>query len=368
LSGVKKRGKIKSSAKAIKKGMVIIMTIDKRPFGQTKDGKAVDLYTLSDSGYSVEIITYGAAVRSLFVPVAGGTRDVALGFDDMAGYESNKTYQGAIIGRISNRVANARYEMNGKTYQMDVNEGTSCLHGGFIGFDKQVWTASEEQGALVMRLLDKEGTAAGLPGNLEVKVIYTLENGELGIEYFASCDADTPINLTNHCYFNLAGHDAGNIENHKIQIFSHKITAVNESCVPTGELLDVSGTPFDLRELTEIAPGLEKSCPQMELGGGYDHNWVLSNEPHRALAMASVLEYDGLSMACLTTKPGIQFYAGNMMSGEIGKGGAVYGKRTGLCLETQYWPNSVNLPQFPAPILRKGEVYNHKTVYRFREV
>jgi len=344
------------------------MTIEKRPFGQTKDGKAVELYTLKDGGFAVEIITYGAAIRCIHVPVADGTRDVALGFDDIAGYEAHKSYQGAVIGRVSNRVANARYEMNGKTYQMDINDGTNCLHGGFVGFDKQVWSASEESGALVLSLTDKEGTAAGLPGNLDVKTIYTLENGELGIEYTATCDADTPINLTNHCYFNLAGHDAGSIENHKLQIFSHKITPVNESMTPYGELLDVTDTPFDFRELTEIAPGLARTCKQIELGGGYDHNWVLSNEPHRALAIAAVLEYDGLSMACMTTKPGVQFYAGNMMSGEIGKGGAVYAKRTGLCLETQFWPNSVNNPQFPNSFLKKGEVYNHKTVYKFREV
>jgi len=344
------------------------MTIDKRPFGQTKDGKDVELYVLQDGGYCVEIITYGAAIRSILVPIAGGVRDVALGFDDIAGYEANKSYQGAVIGRISNRVGKARYEMNGKEYHLDVNDGPNCLHGGFIGLDKQVWSAVEEPGALVLTLIDKEGTAAGLPGNLEVRTRYTLENGELGIEYSAACDADTPINLTNHCYFNLAGHDAGSIGEHKIQIFSHKITPVDETLIPTGEFLDVTDTPFDLRELTAIGPGFSRSCPQMELCGGYDHNWVLSGEPHRALATASVLECDGLSMTCLTTKPGIQFYSGNFMTGEIGKGGAVYAKRTGLCLETQYWPNSVNIPQFPAPILRKGEVYNHKTVYRFREV
>ena len=344
------------------------MTIDKSPFGQTKDGMAVELYTLRDGGYTVEIITYGAAIRSILVPVAGKVRDVALGFDDIAGYEGNTSYQGAIIGRISNRVKNACYDMDGKTFELDANTPPHCLHGGFVGFDKQVWSAKEEQDELVLTLVDKEGTCAGLPGDMAVEVKYSLENGELGIEYTAICTKDSPINLTNHVYFNLISHDAGGIEDHKLQIFSHKVTAIDDTLLPTGELLDVSGTPFDLRELTPIRPGLERSCPQMELGGGYDHNWVLSNEPHRELSMAAVLECDGLSMTCLTTKPGVQFYCGNMMIGEIGKGGAVYSKRTGLCLETQYWPNSVNIPDFPAPILRKGEVYNHKTVYRFREV
>jgi len=344
------------------------MIIEKSPFGQTKDGIDIDMYTLKNSGYSVEIITYGAVIRSIHVPVADGIRDVALGFDDIKGYEDNHSYQGAIIGRIGNRVGNAHYEMDGKTYHLDVNDGPNCLHGGFVGFDRQVWVAEEVQGALVLTLIDKEGTAAGFPGDLTVKVKYTLVNGELGIEYKASCNKDTPINLTNHCYFNLAGHAAGGIEEHKLQIFSHKITEIDETLIPTGELLDVTDTPFDLRESTLIGPGLERSCPQMDLGGGYDHNWVLSNEAHRPLAIAAVLEYDGLSMTCLTTKPGIQFYSGNMMNGVIGKEGAVYAKRTALCLETQYWPNAVNIPQFPAPILRVGDVYNHKTVYRFREV
>jgi len=344
------------------------MTIEKHPFGHTKDGKAIDIFTLHDNGMKVEIITYGAAIRNIIVPVAGSTRDVALGFDDIAGYEAHKSYQGAVIGRIGNRVANARYEMNGKTYHLDVNADPNCLHGGFIGLNKQVWSAEEEQGALVLTLLDKEGTAAGFPGDLEVKTIYTLEDGELGIEYYATCNEDTPINLTNHCYFNLRGHNAGSIEDHKIQIFSGTITQVDETLIPTGKLLDVTGTPLDLREPVLIGMGLECSCPQMELGGGYDHNWVLSESSHRELTVAAVLECDGLRMLCLTTKPGVQFYSGNMMTGEIGKGGAVYSKRTGLCLETQFWPNSVNIQHFPAPILRKGEVYNYKTVYKFKEV
>jgi len=341
------------------------MTIEKGLFGKTKDGKDVELYTLRDSGFSVEIITYGASIRSINVPVAGGTRDVALGFDDVAGYEANKSYQGAVIGRIGNRVANARYEMDGKTYQLDVNDGPNSLHGGFIGFDRQIWSAEVQKDALVLTLIDKEGTAAGYPGDLKVSVKYTLCDGELGIEYTAACDADTPINLTNHCYFNLAGHDAGCIGGHKLQILSDNITPIDETLIPTGELMDVTDTPFDLRESAVISVGLEQSCPQMELGGGYDHNWVLSKEAYRELTAAAVLECDGISMTCLTTKPGIQFYSGNMMTGEAGKGGAVYAKRTGLCLETQYWPNSVNIPNFPAPILRKGDVYSHKTVYKF---
>jgi len=344
------------------------MTIAKRSFGQTKDGIPVDLYTLKDSGVSVEVITYGASIRSIIVSAGKSSRDVALGFDDIAGYEANKGYHGAVIGRIANRVANAQYELNGKIYNLEKNDGPNCLHGGFVGLDKQVWTAKQEPGALLLTLLDKEGTAAGFPGDLEIVVKYTLADGALGIEYTATGTEDTVINLTNHCYFNLCGHGSGCIEDHKLQIFSHKITAIDETLIPTGELMDVTDTVFDLRELTPVAPGLVSTCRQMTLGGGYDHNWVLSTEPRRPLAIAAVMECSELSMTCYTTKPGIQFYSGNMMQGETGKEGAIYSKRTGLCLETQYWPNSVNMQDFPAPVLRKGEVYNHKTVYKFSKI
>ena len=344
------------------------MTIKQKPFGKTKDGKFVELYELEDGGMTVEIITLGAVIRSIKVPVRDAVRDVALGFDTVQGYESNKGYHGAVIGRIGNRVAKASYKMGKKTYKLDANDGENSLHGGFVGFDKQIWSAKEEQNALVLTLLDKEGTSAGYPGDLEVTVKYTLSGGELGIEYTATCTKETPINLTNHVYFNLAGHDSGDIGSHKLQIFSHKITAIDETFIPTGELLDVTGTALDFRELTAVAPGLESDCTQIALAGGYDHNWVLSNDAHRPLATAATAECSGLSMMCATTKPGVQFYSGNLMQGETGKDGAVYSKRTGFCLETQYWPNSVNTVQFPAPFLKKGETYNHKTTYLFREV
>ena len=344
------------------------MVIERRVFGETKDGRAVDLFVLGDNGFSVEVISYGAAVRSFFVPVDGGVRDVALGCEDVAGYEANRACHGAIVGRYANRIRDARYEMNGETHHLDANADPHCIHGGFAGFNKRVWDAEVQEDALVLRLLDKDGVSKGFPGNLDVTVKYTLDNGELGIEYFATCDKDTPINLTNHCYFNLEGHDFGCIENHKMQIFSDRITATDDMLISTGEFVDVSGSPLDLRELTVIGPGFETSCPQMDLAGGYDHNWVLSSEPHNALAVAAVLECAGLRMTCSTTKPGVQFYSGNMMQPETGKGGAAYSKRSGLCLETQYWPNSVNIPDFPAPILRVGDVYSHKTLYKFEGV
>jgi aldose 1-epimerase len=340
------------------------MTIEKRPFGQTKDGAKVDCYTLKDGGCSMEVLTYGGAIRSLVIPVAGGSRDITHGFDDVAGYEAHACYFGAIIGRVSNRIGGARFSQGGKEYSLDKNDGPNCLHGGYKGFDKKVWAAREEPGALALSLGEADAER-GFPGNLDVEVRYSLIGGALSIEYIAKSDADTPVNLTNHAYFNLGGHDSGGIENHRIQIISDCITPIDETLIPTGELMDVIGTQFDLREPALIGPGLESTCLQIALAGGYDHNFVLSREPHRDLALAVVLEYGGLKMSCLTTKPGVQFYSGNFLSGEVGKGGAVYQKRSGICLEAQYWPDSVNKPGFPAPILRKGDTYRHKTVYEF---
>jgi len=344
------------------------MTIEKHPFGQTKTGKPVDLFILKDGGFAVEIITYGAAIKSIHIPIDGGTRDVALGFDDIAGYEANKAAHGATVGRYANRIRNACYEMNGETYHLDKNAGPHCIHGGFNGFSKLVWTAEEQNDALVLRLLDKENAATGFPGDLDVTVRYTLYNGELGMEYIAKTNKETPINMTNHTYFNLAGHDSGGIENHKIQIFSDRVTIYDDELIATGELADITGTSLDFRELTCIGPGFESDYPLIVLGGGYDHNWALTDEPYHALAPGAVLECAGIRMTCLTTKPGMQFYSGNMMQPETGKNGAKYSKRKGLCLETQYWPNSVNIPHFPAPLLKPGEVYNHTTVYKFETI
>ena len=340
------------------------MTIDKRPFGRIKDGVNVDCYTLADCGYSMEVLTYGGAIRSLIVPVAGGARDVALGFDDVASYEAHTAYFGAIIGRVANRIGGARFSLNGKDCSVDKNDGPNSLHGGYSGFDKQVWAVREEAGSLVLTL--REGDEErGFPGNLDVEVRYGLVAGVLSIEYFAKSDKDTPLSLTNHCYFNLGGHDSGGIAGQKLQIFADCITPIDETLIPTGELMEVSGTPFDMKEPRLIGPGMESSHPQIVLGGGYDHNFVLSKEQSRALSLAAILEFDGLTMRCLTTEPGIQFYSGNFLSGELGKGGAIYNKRTGLCLETQRWPDAVNKPGFPNSVLRAGETYRSKTVYSF---
>ena len=340
------------------------MTIEKRYFGDTKNGEKVDCYTLTDSDASVEILTLGGIVRSLVIPTSEGLRDVAQGFDDVAGYEEQKGFIGALIGRVANRIGNAVFSLGGNEYKLDKNDGENSLHGGFNGYDKQIWEANAKSDGLWLTLQspDMDG---GFPGNLSVKVRYALEDYSLTIEYYAECDADTPINLTNHCYFNLGGHDSGGIENHKIQIFSDSITPIDDTLIPTGEKLDVTGTPFDLRTPKIIGEGLSSNHPQITFGGGYDHNFVLASEPCREMSPAAVLEYGGVKMTCLTTKPGIQFYSGNFLLAENGKQGAVYPKRSGLCLETQFWPDSVNKPEFPNSLLQKGEIYHHITVYKF---
>ena len=340
------------------------LTIDKNIFGYTKNGEEVDCYKLADDGITVEVLTYGGAVRSIVVPVGDGVRDVALGFDSVADYEGHSSYIGALIGRVGNRIGNARFSLGGKSFSVDANEGPNCLHGGFQGFDRRVWNARELKDCLALSL-NSADLECGFPGNMAVEVRYSLKDGALIIEYIAECDEDTPISLTNHCYFNLGGHDSGNIENHRIQIFAQAITPVDERLIPTGELLDVTSTPFDLREPKTIGSGIAALHPQLALGSGYDHNYVLSKLPHQDLALSAILEYDGLKMTCHTTQPGLQFYSGNHLTELKGKDGATYSKRSGLCLETQSWPDAINHPEFPNSILRKNETYRHTTEYKF---
>jgi len=338
------------------------MTTEKRLFGYTKDGDRVESYTLADGDLSVEILNYGGIIRSFCISAFSGQRDVALGFDDVGGYEASTCYHGALIGRVANRIGDARFSLGGKTYNLDANDGTNCLHSGSFGYDKRMWDAQTEDGALILTLRDP-GVSGGFPGNLDAEVRYTVERSRLSIEYKATCDEDTPVNLTNHCYFNLGGHESGSIENHRISVFGNYITPVDDRHVPTGELMDVTDTPFDLRNRTIIGHGLGSDHPQIALGGGYDHNYVLSRNQVRELLPAAVVEYDGLILQCMTTQPGVQFYSGNFLTGETGKHGAKYNMRSGFCLEAQNWPDAVNKPGFPDCVLHKGEVYRHKTEY-----
>lgn len=349
------------------------MAITISNFGKTAEGKDVDIFKLSNAnGVTVEIINYGCIIVSISVPDRDGNfKDIALGFDNIEDYLYRNPYFGSIIGRHANRIENAVFELNGVEYQVAKNDGKNHLHGGLVGFDKVLWDAEiinkEDREYLQLTYYSHDGEE-NYPGNLDVKVLYSLsDDNELAIEYFAVSDKNTVVNLSNHSYFNLLGHDAGSIKGHELKIYGDSITAINEECLPTGEILPVKGTPFDFTELSSIDPGLDSQHQQIINGGGYDHNWVL-NGPEGQLKKAAELyePTSGRFMEVYTTKPGIQFYSGNFLDGSYsGKDGAIYGKRSGLCLETQYFPNSLKHNHFPSPILKAGDKYHHTTIYKF---
>lgn len=347
--------------------------MEKRSFGRTPEGIEAELYKLANgNGVAVEIATVGGAIVSLQVPDREGRMaDVTLGYDKAKDYLRDGPYFGALIGRHANRIEGAAFELNGKVYPLAANNGSNHLHGGLQGFDKAVWQAEvlplaggSEALQLSYRSVDGE---EGYPGNLDVKVLYSLtEDNALVIDYEAVSDQDTVVNLTNHAYFNLAGHDSGDIEGHEVRIDADRFTAINAECVPTGEIREVEGTPMDLRRLTPLGPRLASRDEQIVCGGGFDHNWVLKVSGQAPEKAAEVYEPStGRVMEMLTTKPGVQLYTGNFIDNVTGKGGVQYGKRSGLCLETQYFPNALKHRHFPSPIVRAGEVYRHTTAYRF---
>lgn len=347
------------------------MSITKRSFGKTTDGIEVYIYTLSNSkGTKVEITNLGGTITSLEVPDRKGKfHDVVLGYDKPENYAKGTSYFGAIIGRHANRIGNACFELNGVEYKLAKNDGENHLHGGIKGFDKAVWSVSEKekQNSLILTYFSKDNEE-GYPGNLIVKVTYTLtEDDAISIEYFAISDKDTVVNLTNHSYFNLSGHSSENILKHKVMINADKFTVNDNHSIPTGEIKDVNNTPMDFRKPTEVGENIDSQYEQIVFGGGYDHNWVL-NVSGRDLEKAAEVYDDnsGRVMEVFTTMPGVQFYTGNFIDSSVpGKGGVTYGKRNGLCLETQYFPNALNRNNFPSPILKAGEEYRHTTIYKF---
>lgn len=348
------------------------MGIEKSLFGKMPDGTEIYLYRLSNkNNMSVGIINYGGIIVSIDVPDRNGhVDDVNLGYDNLEQYLKLGQYFGAIIGRHGNRIENAEFELNGVTYHLAKNDGRNHLHGGNRGFDKVVWQAepvgSEDEPALQLAYLSPDGEE-NYPGNLDVKVTYTLtEDNSIRIDYFAVSDKDTVVNLTNHAYFNLSGHGSGDILDHLIMINADRFTAINNECIPTGEIRDVADTPMDLRTPKTVREGVESDYEQIACGNGYDHNWVLNvsgKKPEKAAEL-----YDpksGRLMEVYTTNPGIQFYSGNSITRTTGKGGAVYDKRSALCLETQYFPNGTKHRHFPSPFLKAGEEYRHTTIYKF---
>ena len=345
------------------------MSIAKQSFGQLKDGKIADLYTMkNDNGIVVSITNLGCTIVSIMTPDRDGKfADIALGFDTAAEYPEKSPYFGCIAGRFANRIAKGKFTLDGQTYSLAINNGENHLHGGTVGFDKILWDAKiieiENGDAIEFTYLSKDGEE-GYPGNLQVSLIYTLTNDdELSFSYEATTDKATPVNLTNHSYFNLAGHDSGDMLSQEMMINADKYTVVDDQSIPTGDLADVAGTAFDLRQPTAIGEKIDQIPGDPS---GYDHNFVLNGQNGELELAAKVYDPNsGRAMEVFTTEPGVQFYAGNFLDGIAGKNGAVYNFRNGFCLETQHYPDSVNQPSFPSVILAPCETYKHLTVHKF---
>ena len=347
--------------------------IEKRPFGKLADGTAVDLYTLTNSsGLQAQITNYGGAVVSLKVPDARGrTADVVLGYDDPAGYEADKAYFGVLVGRFANRIALGRFSLGGREYRLAQNNGANHLHGGVRGFNKVVWRARElrRKGGVALQLTyrSRDGEE-GYPGNLSVTAVYFLtDDNELRIEYTATTDRETIVNLTHHSYFNLAGAGQGDILGHELKLNADRFTPVDETQIPTGELKAVKSTPLDFTSAAAIGSRINQDDEQLRRGKGYDHNYVLNKGGGAELSMAAEVyePTSGRVMEVWTTAPGVQLYTGNFLDGVRGKGGKVYNIREGFCLEAQHFPDSPNRPAFPSTVLKPGGRYKQTTVYKF---
>jgi aldose 1-epimerase len=336
------------------------------------NGQTADLYTLSNpSGMTVKITNYGGRIVSIIVPDRQGKMaDVVLGFDNLNGYLGNNPFFGALIGRYANRIANAEFTLDGKVYHLPANDHGNCLHGGPNGFDKQLWTAHEISStppALELTYLSKDGEA-GFPGNLSVEVVYTLENDNaLKIDYTATTDKDTVLNLTNHSYFNLAGQGNGNILNQEIMINADHYTPIGSTLISTGKIESVAGTPLDFRKLTPIGARIRDNFQQLQYAKGYDFNYVLNRKgPGMVLAARAVDPASGRVLEVSTTQPGIQFYTGNNLDGTIhGTDGKIYEHWGAFCLETQHFPDSPHHPNFPTTELEPGETLHETTVFKF---
>lgn len=349
------------------------MAIQKQPFGTMPDGTDVSLYTLTNTnGMQVKITNYGGTITSILVPdKQGDISDVVLGFDNLDSYIKDSPFFGCIIGRYGNRLANGQFTLDGKTYTLAVNNGPNHLHGGKKGFDKRVWDAvehpSDDGGVLELHYKSPDGEE-GYPGNLEVIVSYTLTaENEIKIRYRASTDKKTPINLTNHTYFNLKDAGKSDILNHVVQLHADTFTPVNENMIPTGEVQSVKGTPMDFLEPKPIGQDIDQDYAQLQYGGGYDHNYVINGKAGDLRLVARVTEPEsGRVLETFSEEPGVQFYTGNNLDGTVtGKEGNVYKMRHGFCLETQHYPDSPNQPNFPSTILLPHDQYDTMTVYKF---
>lgn len=342
------------------------VSITQSEFGKTPNGQTIELYTLSNAkGMVAKIINYGGTITELHVPDRmGQTADVVLGFDAANDYLTRSPFFGCITGRYANRIANARFTLNGQTYQLAKNTGENHIHGGKRGFDKVMWKAQTVSGkdsaSLVLRYTSADGEE-GYPGNLDCTVTYTLtNNNELKIDYKATTDKPTIVNLTNHSYFNLAGHGSGTMLEHELTINADRYTVVDKALIPSGEIAPVAGTPLDFTKPMAIGARIAQVPP------GYDHNFCINNADGSLTLAARVREpKSGRVMEVLTTQPGVQLYCGNFLNNVKGKGGATYNKYQSLCLETQHYPDSPNHTNFPSTVLNPGQTYSQVTVFRF---
>lgn len=342
--------------------------VTKAPFGTMPDGTVVDIFTLKSDAVEARVTTYGARLVSVTTADRDGKMaNVVLGHDTLQGYlDDAKPYMGAIVGRYGNRIGHGTFKLEGKTYQIPINNGPNALHGGLVGFDKHVWKAREVAEGVEMTLVSPDGDQ-GFPGTLTAHVRYTLHHNALRIDYSITTDKTTVVNLTNHAYFNLSGEGNGTILNHEMMIPADKFTPVDAGLIPTGELASVEGTPMDFRKSTVIGKRINDDFEQLKIAGGYDHNWVLrgANGEIKTAARA----YDpasGRVLTVTTTEPGVQFYSGNFLDGSFkGPSGRPYVKNSGFCLETQHFPDSPNHPSFPTTELKPGETRHSMTTFTF---
>jgi aldose 1-epimerase len=349
--------------------------ITRAPFGTLPTGERVHAFTMTNArGLEMRVLDYGGIIVSLSTPDrAGKLADIVLGFDDLQGYVKSSPYFGAITGRYANRIAKGRFTLDGTTYKLAVNNGPNALHGGLKGFDKVVWqvepSADSNDVRLVLRYTSNDGEE-GYPGTLHATVVYTLsDSNRLAIDYEATTDKPTPVNLTNHSYFNLAGEGSGTVLGHVVTIDADRYVPVDSTFIPTGDLASVAGTPFDFRKPMAIGARIDQPDQQLTNGKGYDHTFVL-NHPQGSAGLVHAAHVvdptSGRTLDVATTEPGVQFYTGNFLDGKVaGKNGHAYPRRGGFCLETHHFPDSPNEPQFPSTILRPGDTYRSRTVFTF---
>ena len=356
-----------------KNEIMSLVNIDKKPFGVTKDGIDINQYILKNSnGMQISVINYGGIITSWKAKDRDGSyEDIVLGFDNLSDYESSSPYFGALIGRYGNRIKEGKFSLDGVDYTLEVNNGENHLHGGVKGFDKVIWEVEKEvkeaSASLILRHISAD-MEEGYPGNLDVKVIYTLTNDdELKVRYEAETDKKTIVNLTQHSYFNLSANLSRDILAHQITIDADSFLPVDKTLIPSGELRDVEGTPFDFRKPKRVGDDINEDYTQLTLGNGYDHCWVLNNQNEGVRFVASAYDtLSGRSLEIFSDQPGIQFYSGNFLDGTLkSKDGGNYEFRSGFCLETQHYPNSPNQESFPSVILNPGEKYNTETIFRF---